>query len=194
MLELRELARGDLAAVKAWRADRDTVACLGAPFRYIGPEVDEAWFDSYMRGRANCVRCVVVDADDPAIPLGLATLASINWVHRTCTFHIQVSPEARGHGVGGFALDGMLRHAFRDLGLNRVELDVLETNVRARRMYERAGFMVEGTRRQAAFKDGAYVDMVQMGLLREEWESRTVASGGLLSKALPLVAPLRRAA
>lgn len=194
MLELRELARGDLAVINAWRTDRATVACLGAPFRYIGREVDEAWFDSYMRGRSNCVRCVVVDADEPEAPLGLATLASINWVHRTCTFHIQVSPEARGRGVGGFALEGMLRHAFRDLGLNRVELDVLETNARARRMYEKAGFEVEGTRRQAAFKDGAYVDMVQMSLLRKEFEVRSGASGGgLLSKA-PCAAPFRRAA
>lgn len=194
MLELRELARGDLAAINAWRADRDTIACLGAPFRYIGREVEEAWFDSYMYSRASCVRCVV-DVDEPGVPLGLATLASINWVHRTCAFHIQVALGGRGRGVGGFALGGMLRPAFRDLGLNRVELDVLETNAQARRMYEKAGFKAEGTRRQAAFKDGAYVDVVQMSLLRKEWEVRFVAAGGgLLSKAFPRAAPLRRAA
>lgn len=194
MLELRELVRGDLAAINGWRADRDTVARLGAPFRYIGPEVDEAWFDSYMRNRSNCVRCVVVDAGDPEVPLSLATLASINWVHRGCVFHIQVSPEARGKGVGSFALEGMLYHAFRDLGLNRVELDVLETNARARHMYEKAGFTVEGVRRQAVFKDGGFVDMVQMGLLRDEWESRIVVSGGgPLSKG-PCAALLRWAA
>ena len=191
MLELRELARGDLAAINAWRADRDTVACLGAPFRYIGREVDESRFDAYMRGRANCVRCVVVDADEPEKALGLATLASINWVHRTCTFHIQVSPGARGRGVGGFALDGMLRHAFRDLRLNRVELDVLVTNSRARRMYEKAGFAAEGRRRQAAFKDGGYVDMIGMGLLRDEWEARS--GGGLLGEGLLRVFPRRAA-
>lgn len=179
MLEMRELARGDLDAINAWRADRDTVACLGAPFRYIGREVDEAWFDSYLKGRTSCVRCVAVDSGEPETPLGLATIASISWVHRTCTFHIQVSPEARGRGVGKFALDAMLRHAFLDLGMNRVELDVLEANARARRMYEKAGFVAEGRRRQAAFKEGSYVDMVVMGLLRDEWEAKSEVSGGV---------------
>lgn len=157
MLKLRELARGDLAAINAWRADRDTVACLGAPFRYMGQEVDEAWFESYMRGRANCVRCVVVDADKPEVPPGLAILASANWVHRTGTFHIQVSPEACGCGVGGFALESMLH--------------------------------------QAVFKDGAIVDIMQKGLLREEREAQIIASGGSpLSESAPRFPFIRRAA
>ena len=159
MLKLRELVRSDLAAINAWRADRDTVAWLGAPFRYrsIGQEVDEAWFESYMRGRANCVRCVVVDADKPEILPGLATLASANWTHRTGTFHIQVSPEAHGCGVGGFALESMLR--------------------------------------QAVFKDGAFVGIMQKGLLCEEWEAQIMASGGSpLSESVPRFPFIRRAA
>ncbi len=172
MYGMRELARVDINAINAWRADRETVDCLGAPFRYIGREIDEAWFDSYLRSRSNTVRSVVVDTDDPSTPLGLATLASIDWVRRTSVFHIQVAPEARGKGVGAFALENMLSHAFRDLGLNRVGLDVLETNTRARHLYEKAGFVFEGKKRQAAFKDGAFIDVVEMGLLRGEWEAR----------------------
>lgn len=180
MLELRELRREDLPAVNSWRADRAQVDCLGAPFRYIGPEVDEAWFDGYLRGRAGTVRCAVVDAAEPGEILGLATLSDINWVHRTCTFHVQVAPAAQGRGVGTFALAGMLRHAFADLGLNRVELTVLDTNARARRMYERAGFTLEGTMRQAAYKEGRFVDMHVMGLLASEWRAENTAGGGAL--------------
>ena len=54
MLELRELRRGDLAEVNRWRADRGRVGCLGASFRYIGPEVDESWFDAYLKEM--CIR------------------------------------------------------------------------------------------------------------------------------------------
>lgn len=182
MLELRELRRADLPAINGWRADREQVDSLGAPFRYIGPEVDEAWFDGYLRSRSNAVRCVVVDGDEPDVALGLATLAGIDWVHRSCTFHVQVAPEAQGRGVGKFALAGMLRHAFLDLGLNRVELAVLGTNERARHMYESAGFVLEGTRRQAAWKNGQFVDMHVMGLLAGEWCNRNVAGGGRPSK------------
>lgn len=178
MYLLRELERGDLLTVTSWRSRRDVVDCLGAPYRYIGPEVDQGWFDGYLAGRSATVRCAVADAADPSKILGLATLASIDWVHRSCTFHIMVGPEAQGRGVGKFALGGMLRHAFCDLGLNRVELAVLESNVRARSLYEKFGFMLEGTRRQAAYKNGRWEGVHTMGLLRSEWEALPPASPG----------------
>lgn len=169
MLELRELERGDLRAVTSWRAERSMVDCLGAPYRFIGPEVDERWFDGYLAGRPNTVRCAAVDSAAPGEILGLATLSGIDWVHRSCEFHIMVGPGSQGRGVGRFALGGMLRHAFADLGLNRVELSVLDTNARARALYEGFGFSLEGTRRAAAFKNGEFVDVHLMGLLASEW-------------------------
>ena len=169
MLELRELRRGDLAEVNRWRADRGLVGCLGASFRYIGPEVDESWFDAYLKGRANTVRCAVVEDGEPEDILGLATLASIDWVSRSCVFHIMVRPKSQGRGVGAFALSAMVEHAFLDLGLRRIELCVLDCNKRARRLYEKEGFVLEGTKRQAAYKGGRYEDMHVMALLRDEW-------------------------
>lgn len=170
MLELRELQRGDLPAITSWRAGRGMIDCLGAPYRYIGPEIDERWFDSYLSSRSNTVRCAVADADSPAEILGLATLAGIDWVHRSCTFHIMVGPKAQGRGVGTFALAGMLRHASSDLGLHRVELSVLDSNSRARSLYEKFGFVLEGTRRRAAFKNGRWEDMHVMAILADEWK------------------------
>lgn len=171
MLELRELQRRDLSTITLWRAKRDMIDCLGAPFRYIGPEIDERWFDGYLSGRANCVRCVAVDSRCPNQILGLATLSGIDWIHRSCTFHIMVGPEAQGRGVGKFALTEMLRHAFTDLGLHRVELSVLDSNTRARALYEKSGFVLEGTRRAAVFKNGHWEDMHTMGLLIGEWQA-----------------------
>ncbi len=45
-----------------------------------------------------------------------------------------------------------------------------------RRVAERLGMREEGVRRQAAFKDGAYVDVVEYGVLRAEYESARVAA------------------
>lgn len=66
----------------------------------------------------------------------------------------------------------MLRHAFSDLGLNRVELTVLESNSRARSIYEKEGFTLEGTLRAAAWKNGRHEDMHVMSILRDEWNSK----------------------
>ena len=82
MLKLRELERKDLDEINHWRSKRSLIDCLGAPYRYIGPEIDAAWFDGYLRKRDSTVRCAVVDDSDESKILGLVTLASIDWVHR----------------------------------------------------------------------------------------------------------------
>lgn len=172
MLKLRELERDDLAEITSWRASKGLVSTLGAPYRYIGPEVDQSWFDSYLSSRGSCVRCVAVEDESPREPMSLVTLAGIDWVNRSCEFHIMVGEAYQGRGVGRFSADELLRHAFYDLGMERVELSVLAGNARARSLYESLGFVVEGTRRSAAFKEGARVDLILMSLLRDEWRVR----------------------
>lgn len=179
MYELRELERNDIPAINEWRADRELIACLGAPYRYIGREVDEAWFDAYLKARPSTVRCAVVDSSCRSVILGLVTLASINWVARSAVLHIMVGREEdRGRGLGTFAVSEMLRHAFRDLGLHRVELDVLVGNDRAIHVYEKCGFQSEGIRREAVYKDGQWVDLCHMAVLAEWWEADGGTGGG----------------
>ena len=64
----------------------------------------------------------------------------------------------------------MVRYAFLAMGLNRIELRTFAFNTRARRAYERVGFVQEGIRREAAWIAGGFADDVVMGLLRSEWE------------------------
>lgn len=175
MLRLRELERGDLAEVTSWRASRRLVSTLGAPYRFIGQEIDQSWFDDYLSSRGSCVRCVAVDDESPHEPMSLVTLSGIDWVHRTCEFHIMVGEAYQGRGIGRFSAEELLRHAFCDLGMERVELSVLDGNDRARSLYESLGFVVEGTRRSAVFKGGSRFDLVLMSLLRDEW--RGLAGG-----------------
>jgi RimJ/RimL family protein N-acetyltransferase len=48
-------------------------------------------------------------------------------------------------------------------------LHVFKTNIRAIRSYEKIGFVKEGLLRKAAHIDGKYLDIVVMGILREEY-------------------------
>jgi RimJ/RimL family protein N-acetyltransferase len=48
-----------------------------------------------------------------------------------------------GLGYGGDALTVALEHAFTKIGLRRVKLETLERNTRARRAFEKAGFILE---------------------------------------------------
>lgn len=171
MIQLRELARSDLQYVNRWRQNRSLTDGLGAPFRYIGPEVDSMWFDRYVTRRGTDVRCVICLDDSPE-PVGLVSLTGIDPVHRHGEFHILLGDSVKhGEGFGTEATRVMVRHAFDDLNLNRVFLHVLTTNHAAIRVYEKVGFVREGILRQAVFKHGEYADLLVMGILRTEVRS-----------------------
>jgi RimJ/RimL family protein N-acetyltransferase len=72
----------------------------------------------------------------------------------------------KGHGTE--AMRTMYRYGFEELNLNRIWLRVYATNPRARKAYEKAGFVYEGTLRQAEFKHGRYIDVHIMSILKTD--------------------------
>jgi len=77
-----------------------------------------------------------------------------------------VAVAENGRGGGRFALGYALWRAFEDLKVNRVYLEVVAKNVRARKLYERAGFRAEGFFRDGyRADDGTFHDMVPYAML-----------------------------
>lgn len=164
MFKLRELSREDMPIINSWRNNPNIIECLGAPYRYINQAVDDRWFDSYMTQRNNTIRCVIIAENEKVI--GLVSLTDIDYIHRKTTFHIMIGDkDNQSKGAGTYALACMLHHAFNNMNLHRVELDVLSSNVKAIGLYEKMGFVREGVFREACFKNGVYVDMIHYALL-----------------------------
>lgn len=76
-----------------------------------------------------------------------------------------------GTGAGRGFLDDLVDYAFRQLDAKRLWLDASSENPRAQRVYERAGFTLEGRLRQHWFRPalGRCVDLMLFGILRGEW-------------------------
>lgn len=169
MIYLRELTRADLAQTLLWRQDPRLVATLGEPFRFINGETENAWFDAYLSHRAQQVRLAICELGSDR-HIGNVQLLQIHPVHRSAEFSILIGEaNCRGKGFGTLASERCLQHAFDDLNLHRIWLQVRADNVPALKLYQRLGFVEEGRLRQAAFKQGAYVDLLQMGLLAAEF-------------------------
>ena len=77
---------------------------------------------------------------------------------------IGVLESHRGFGIGPALLRAALEQA-KKAGLKRVELTVREDNLRAKSLYELAGFITEGVKRKAALFDGKYYDLILMSVL-----------------------------
>ena len=72
-------------------------------------------------------------------------------------------------GLGRRILRELMRIAFRELGAHRLFLDVYEDNARARHLYESLGFQFEGVMREAAHRDGHWVNLRLMSILESEY-------------------------
>jgi len=172
MFRLREIEKKDLEKINEWRNDPELIELLGAPFRYINLDVDLKWYEAYMNNRGNAVRCAITKEDEDNI-LGLVSLVSINYMNQSAEFHIMIGDKAnQGQGVGTFAINEMLNHAFNNMNLQRIELTVLEDNERAKHVYEKLGFVYEGRKRKARYKNGKFVDMLMYSILKTEFVIR----------------------
>jgi RimJ/RimL family protein N-acetyltransferase len=102
--------------------------------------------------------------------IGCTGFHGINWVIRRAEWGILIGDPA--HWNQGYAREAarrMLQYGFEELNLNRVELRVHSSNIAGIKAYEAAGFVREGSLRQATWLDGRYDDVLVMSVLREEW-------------------------
>lgn len=70
----------------------------------------------------------------------------------------------RGRGLGLQLLNAAMTQA-RELGFVRIEFSVRSDNSRAIALYEKVGFLREGTSRDAVFVDGRYFDVINMAMI-----------------------------
>jgi RimJ/RimL family protein N-acetyltransferase len=157
---LAPLRPEDSEAMFRWINDRELVQ-LNAPFEPVDRASHDRWFEGIQRRED--VEIFAIRLADTERLIGTCQLNEIDRDRGTCELQIRIGEaEGRDRGHGTEAVGLLLRHAFEDLGLDRVHLDVFATNERAIRAYEKAGFVREGVREADVVIDGEEVDVVQM--------------------------------
>ena len=102
--------------------------------------------------------------------VGIAGFVWIDALNRSAAIGYWLAQEAQGHGLMSAAVSALLRHGFRTLKLNRIEIRAGVRNRRSRAIPERLGFRHEGTLRQAERLADRFVDHAVYGLLAGEWK------------------------
>jgi RimJ/RimL family protein N-acetyltransferase len=107
----------------------------------------------------------IVRRDDDAY-LGEVVLHELDADNARMGFRIALAgPHAFGQGYGPEATRAVVAHGFERIGLHRIELEVFAFNRRARRSYEKVGFVEEGRQRDALLWEGEWADAILMSML-----------------------------
>jgi len=136
---------------------------------------EEQWYDAMME-KPPSEHVFVIEVKDQDNPqnyraIGTCQFLDIHWHHRTAELGIMIGEKSfwdQGYGTETMRL--LLDHGFASLNLHRIWLQVYAKNKRGIRAYEKAGFIHEGTFRQADYQHGRYHDIHIMSVLKDEWQ------------------------
>ncbi len=176
---LRPLEGEDLPRLQRWFNDPEVTRYLSTT-RPMSAADERRWLDGLADNPAEvCLLIVVRDGD---VPLGTVGLHRVGGPHRQAGLGIALGEKSYwNQGLGTEAMELILAYGFDTLNLHRIELLVYATNPRARKVYERVGFRLEGTMREARFFAGVWEDVFRMAILEHEYRNRLRASGGARS-------------
>jgi RimJ/RimL family protein N-acetyltransferase len=103
--------------------------------------------------------------------VGEVVLNDWNPGNNACSFRTSLAPSGRDRGLGTESVRLIVGYGFEQLGLHRIELEVYSFNPRARRVYDKVGFVTEGVLRDRLRWADEWVDSTIMAMLAPEWAS-----------------------
>jgi len=104
-------------------------------------------------------------------------LNEVDLIGRTCNLRLLVGPQGRDRGLGTEAVGLATAYGIEHLGLRRVTLEVFAFNPRARRVYEKVGYVETGVRPGALVVDGVEVAAVDMAVDAGRWRGFPAPGG-----------------
>lgn len=177
-VRLTALRSDDTQTLARWYEDGEFARLFDSNPAYPKSETALArWLDNVERDKDAFAFAIRLLYSDDLI--GYVDLDGVQWANRAGWLAIGIGSSAhRGKGYGTEAMRLMLRFAFHELNLHRVQLTVFSYNEAAMRLYERLGFQREGVYREFLLRGGQRYDMILYGLLAHEWEAQLNAAPG----------------
>lgn len=134
----------------------------------ISMEQQVNWFRSNSNN-INNIRLIIETIDNGAV--GFVNLVNIDWKNRSAFHGIKISNSMfRSKGIGTDTVMAIMRYAFEELNLNRLESSIVEYNTASKKLYlEKCGWIIEGVKRKSLFKSNEYHNELIVSILRQEY-------------------------
>jgi diamine N-acetyltransferase len=171
-IRLRAPEREDIPLFTAWLNDPEVREGILMHLPISRAE-EEGWFERMLARPADehPFTIEILRPDGAWQAVGTCEIHNLEWRCSSGEIGIMVGDKTCwNQGIGTQVMRMLLRHGFYTLNLHRIYLFVFATNQRAVHVYEKIGFVQEGRLRDDMYRDGRYVDVLVMSVLRDEWK------------------------
>jgi len=164
---LRAIEEGDLEILQKWANNPEIQYWLGGWHFPTNMNDQKKWFSGLSVGSNN--QRFAVETKDLGI-IGTANLVDIDWKNRNA-FHglLLGDKDIRGKGYGVDTMMAIIKYAFEELGLNRLDGTVIEYNNISFNMVKKCGWKEEGRQRKWYFRKNKYWDRILIGITKEDY-------------------------
>lgn len=135
---LRQLKQKDAEYMLEWMHDDNVHSCLGRDFSSMTIGDCQRFIEESLQNPGNGRNFAIVDEDDEY--MGTISLKNIEWEEKRAEYAIACRTKAMGKGFALRASEELFQIAARELGLKLIYLYVRISNVRAQKLYDKAGF------------------------------------------------------
>jgi len=173
---LKAIETDDLPLLHKWANDPTIQRMLGGWHFPTSRRDQEAWLAS-LSCQSRDQRFAVHALEGGLV--GTANLVTIDWKNRNA-FHGMLigEQENRGKGLGIDTIMALMRYAFDELGLARLDTDIIEYNQASLRAYTgRCGWQVEGTKEDAYFREGKFWTKHLLGITARRYRELARETG-----------------
>ncbi len=135
----------------------------------ISKKDQEAWYASFKNNDSQIRFIIETEADGV---VGFTGLKNIDWKNGSADGGgMRVAKKDNmSKGIATDSYMALLRYAFYELRLNRINGSVFKDNPASIRATEKVGFKQEGVQREAVYKDGKYHDIILLGVLKSDYD------------------------
>lgn len=167
-VKLREISKCNDSQIKEIMDVRNQLSVRKSMFTEHKISLKEhlAWVDRLIKDKKHLVFGVLIDNKI----IGSVSINALDYLHLKSDWAFYLDENIR-NGLGAAIEFNLIKFVFNELGLGKLNCEVIESNKAVIKLHKKFGFIEEGLRRKNIVKDKKRTGVVFLGLAKSDWNN-----------------------
>jgi RimJ/RimL family protein N-acetyltransferase len=145
--------------------NEDTVLSQLSDMTYVTKEMQDLWFENLSKS-SKSFRYVCRSIVDGEL-IGVFRVDNMDAINKSVMVGLDIALEYRRKGYATEVYEFFINYFFETKSFHRLYLSTLESNFAGQSLYLNLGFVLEGVQKEAIWRNGAYINLLNYSLVSE---------------------------